>query len=69
LSGKVGLEVTMDVKSDTLKPIIEHYIEKDSIIYTDDYAVYNFLASSGYIHESVNHSAGEYARGEVHINT
>jgi transposase-like protein len=68
-SGTIHLEVTMDVKSDTLKPIIEHYIEEGSTIYTDDYAVYDFLASSGYIHESVNHSAGEYARGEVHINT
>ncbi len=38
-------------------------------IYTDEYSVYDFLESSGYLHESVNHSAGEYARGDVHINT
>ncbi len=68
-SGTIHLEVTKDVTRDTVKPIVEEHIEKGAIVYTDDYSVYDFLESSGYYHESVNHSAGEYARGNVHINT
>ncbi len=68
-SGTIHLEVTMNVKQDTLKPLTERHIKKGSTVYTDEYSVYDFLESSGYSHESVNHSAGEYARGDVHINT
>ncbi len=68
-SGTIHLDVTLDVKQDTMKPIVERHIEKGSKVYTDEYSVYDFLGSSGYLHESVNHSAGEYARGDVHINT
>lgn len=68
-SGTIHLEVTMNVKQDTLKPLTERHIKKGSTVYTDEYSVYDFLESSGYRHESVNHSAGEYARGDVHINT
>jgi transposase-like protein len=68
-SRTIHLDVTMDVKQNTLKPLAERHIEKGSKVYTDEYSVYNFLESSGYLHESVNHSAGEYARGDVHINT
>jgi transposase-like protein len=68
-SGTIHLDVTLDVKQDTMKPIVERHIEKGSKVYTDEYSVYDFLESSGYLHESVNHSAGEYARGDVHINT
>lgn len=68
-SGTLHLEVTMDVKRDTLKPIVLRHIEKGSTVYTDEYSVYEFLSGSGYSHESVNHSANEYARRDVHINT
>ncbi len=68
-SGTIHLEVTMNVKQDTLKPLTERHIKKGSTVYTDEYSVYDFLESSGYSHESVNHSIGEYARGDVHINT
>ncbi len=68
-SGTIHLEVTRNVTKDTVKPIVEGHIEKGSMVYTDEYSVYDFLQSSGYSHESVNHSAGEYARGDVHINT
>lgn len=68
-SGTLHLEVTMNVKQDTVEPIVERHIEKGSKVYTDEYSVYDFLEREGYFHESVNHSAGEYARGDVHINT
>ncbi len=67
--GTLHLEVTMNVKQDTVEPIVKHHIEKGSKVYTDEYSIYGFLEGSGYSHESVNHSAGEYTRGDVHINT
>ncbi len=38
-------------------------------IFTDDFTAYMFLRNTWVQYESVNHSAGEYARGEVHNNT
>jgi transposase-like protein len=39
------------------------------MVYTDDFKPYKFLhRHNRYRHEFVNHSEGEYARGDVHIN-
>lgn len=43
-------------------------VQPGSTIYHDDYRSYNSL-SGLFRHDSVNHSQGEYARGDVHINT
>jgi transposase-like protein len=43
-------------------------LEDVETLYTDDYSAYNALRSLS-LHETVNHSMGEYARGKVHINT
>jgi transposase-like protein len=43
-------------------------IDSDATIYHDDYRSYGILNGS-FRHESVNHSAGEYVRGDVHTNT
>jgi len=47
-----------------------------TLIYTDEYAIYNRLNDWGYEHESANHGKREYARDddgdgfhEVHVNT
>jgi hypothetical protein len=40
-----------------------------SKIYTNNFPSYNILQSMGYRHDYVNHSLGEYARGDVHINS
>ena len=36
---------------------------------TDDARIYRRIAKQFASHESVNHSAGEYARGNAHTNT
>jgi transposase len=36
---------------------------------TDDARVYQHMDKEGYVHESVNHSAYEYVRGDAHTNT
>lgn len=44
-------------------------VEAGAKIYHDDWKPYNAL-SGLYLHESVNHSQGEYSRdGEIHTNT
>lgn len=60
----------------TIKPIIKGVIVPKSLIYTDEYNIYNKLSEWGYEHKTVNHGQGEYARDEdgdgfceVHCNT
>ncbi len=43
-------------------------VDPDATIYHDDYRSYGILDGS-FRHECVNHSAGEYVRGDVHTNT
>ena len=48
---------------------MEEQIVAGTEIYTDEYNIYNFL-SENYIHQTVNHSQGEYAReDDIHVNT
>jgi transposase-like protein len=53
-------------------PIIQTILKKvkqATMVYTDDYEAYaRSLPMRGYGHEFVNHSGGEYARGDVHVN-
>lgn len=65
-----------NVQQKTIKPIIEQVVKKGTLIYTDEYNIYNRLVQWGYSHKTVCHSAGEYARDEdgdgfceVHVNT
>lgn len=75
-NGEVCIQMLANVKQNTIKPFIAETIVKGSLIYTDEYNIYNRLTSWGYQHKTVNHSKFEYARDddgdgfyEVHINT
>ena len=57
-----------DVTESTILALVEQRIEPGSKAYTDEYPPYKTL-NTIYNHESVNHSIGEYVRGDVHINT
>ena len=48
---------------------IRKNIKPGSTIYSDDSPIYRGLDKVGYQHQSVNHSAGEYVRGEVSTNS
>lgn len=65
-----------NVKQKTILPLLEETIEQASIIYTDEYNIYNGLSSKGYTHKQVFHGKKQYARdddndgyAEVHCNT
>ncbi len=65
-----------NVQQATIKPVITSRVVTGSLIYTDEYNIYNRLPEWGYDHKTVNHSSGEYARDEdgdgfheIHVNT
>ena len=56
-----------NVKRATICPIIEGFVEKGSIVNTDEYGIYNCLPRLGYLHSTVCHSQGEYARDDMEM--
>lgn len=75
-SGDVVIRMLANVKQVTIKPLIEKYIMPSTLVYTDEYSIYDRLEEWGYGHKSVCHSREEYARDEdgdgfceVHVNT
>ncbi len=65
-----------NVQQKTIKPVIESYVRKGSLVYSDEYRIYDRLDTWGYEHKQVCHGIGEYARDddgdgfcEVHVNT
>ena len=74
--GQVVIQMLENVQQATIKPIIQSTIVPGTLIYTDEYAIYDRLEQWGYLRKSVCHGAGEYARDddgdgfhEVHVNT
>lgn len=49
--------------------ISEHVADEATAIYTDEHDGYQGIADGNTVHESVNHGAEEWVRGDVHTNT
>ena len=74
--GDVVIRMLENVQKVTIEPIIKATVARGTMVYTDEYTIYNSLERWGYGHKTVCHSAGEYARDEdgdgfceVHANT
>jgi transposase-like protein len=69
--GNAITQVIPDVKAHTLLPMIEKNVAKSNktVVYTDELPSYNYVERLGYAHEIVQHSAKQYVRGIVHVNT
>jgi len=74
--GQLVLNLLDNVQQKTIKPVFERVISPGTLVYTDEYNIYNRLTDWGYSHKTVCHSKGEYARDEdgdgfceVHVNT
>ena len=68
--GSIHRRVVADVTGKTLKSAIRQCVDQKSTIITDEFRAYSGIGKSftgG--HESVFHSQGEYARGDIHTNT
>jgi transposase-like protein len=55
--------------SGQLIPIIRANISKEAFIVSDEWKAYGALGKEYWMHQTVNHSIGEYVRGIVHTNT
>lgn len=54
---------------DAVTDIVKANVSKDSKLFTDESRLYGNAKAHFAVHSTVRHSAGEYARGEVHTNT
>src|SRR5438552_18280484 len=64
--GPVVIHAVKDFTIKTVQKAADMAVQAGSRLYTDSASSYRAL--KGYIHEYVNHTQKEYARGEVHEN-
>lgn len=70
LSGRVKAYVVRGTGSEVLMPIIaKNVIKERCILVTDEHMGYRPLEREQYMHVTVCHGIGEYARGAFHSNT
>ena len=68
--GEARLEVVPDSSRRTLHNFIRKHTAPDTeAIYTDNWPAYRGIADHDTRHETVNHSAEEWVRGDVHTNS
>lgn len=67
--GKAITQVVPDVRANTLLPMIERRVAKDTTVFTDELPSYNKVARLGYAHSIVQHAAKQYVSGIAHVNT
>ena len=63
-SGKVRAAVVSDTSGATLRGFVQEHTAPDAMVYSDGEPAYAALPH----HEAVNHSTGEYVRGDAHTN-
>jgi transposase-like protein len=66
--GRVRSQVMRRVTGKNLKEVLKSNVEPSATIMTDDFRAYRKAAKDFASHQSVNHSAKEYVRGDAHTN-
>ena len=67
--GKVRSHHVPEVTANTLRPILAAHVEGKTYVMTDEGAVAKKIGGEFASHRTVNHSIGEYVRGDIHTNT
>jgi transposase-like protein len=67
--GKVRSKVVTDVSGANLKEVLDSNIAPDARLMTDSFVAYREPGKAFASHETVDHSKGEYVRGDAHTNT
>ena len=67
--GDVVTEVVRNRSTNELIPRVVKHVKAGTEVHTDELGSYGYLAFEGFDHKRVNHSAGEHARGNVHVNS
>jgi transposase len=67
--GKVTASVIPDVKRHTILPYMVKQVDRDAVLYTDEFPSYDTMSRLGFTHLRVRHHDREYARGRIHTNS
>lgn len=67
--GRIRATVVDDSKPATLLPLVREYVMPESLIFTDEYWVYDRLNRTGYGHRRIRHKERIYVEGDVHTQT
>lgn len=67
--GKVVAQVVPNLEAMTVLPKVREKVLPRSIVYSDEFAVYDRLPRMGYQHKRVHHAAKVYVSGTAHTNT
>lgn len=67
--GEIVVKATQDASSTTLQRLLREHVQIGTTLYTDEWRGYTRAKRLGYIHNTVNHSKGEYVDGLSHTNT
>lgn len=67
--GKVESCVMKVVSSKNVREVLNQRVDKGATLNTDTLPVYNAAGKEFAKHETVDHGAGEYVKGDAHINT
>ena len=68
-SKKAKSVVVDNLNASTLAKIMDENIAKEARLFTDDAKMYRRIAKRFADHQTVDHTASEYVRDEVHTNT
>lgn len=67
-TNKVVARVVDDTTAPTLQEFVRENAKPGATVYTDEHGAYKGLAATGFNHEAVNHSVGEYVREMASTN-
>ena len=67
--GEVRSQHVPAVNAETLRPILAEQLDAGTTLMTDEAKQYGPIGKDYAKHETVNHSIGEYVRGDAHTNT
>lgn len=67
--GEVLTRVIESRREFSVMPHVLQWVRPGASVATDEAYAFKWMNENGYRHETVNHSAKEYVRGDVHTNT
>jgi transposase-like protein len=67
--GRIRAEVVPNSRASVIEPKAREFVLPGSMIFTDEYAVYERLGKGGYTHRRIKHKAKIYVDGDVHTQT
>ena len=67
--GEARSQAVKKVTGDTVRKVLHENVQPQANLMTDSYHVYALPGKEYASHETVDHGAKEYSRGNVHINT